>query len=108
GSDLHSLNATYAVQLSAHAEFTAYAGVMRAENRFAASAAGDPAIARLFGVAPGKSVHGVSYLPDINLRLSEAFRNGVIFVGGSRTATPGNGLFLTSYSTIVTGGYTFT
>jgi len=108
-ADIHSFNGTYAVRLTRRLEFTGYAGVARAESKFVQSVPVDPIITELFGITSTTAVvYSVSYLPNINARLSEAFRKGVAYVGGGHEVTPGNGLFLTTYLTRLTGGYSYT
>jgi hypothetical protein len=106
---VHSFNGTYAVRLTRRLEFTGYAGIARAESKFVQSVPVDPIITQLFGITSTTAVvYSVTYLPNINARISEAFRKGVLYVGGGHTVTPGNGLFLTTYLTRLTGGYTYT
>ena len=107
--DVHSFNGTYAVRLTRRLEFTGYAGVSRSESKFVQSVPVDPIITQLFGITSTASVaYSVTYVPNFNARLSETFHKGVLYVGGGHTVTPGNGLFLTSDVTRVTGGYTYT
>lgn len=107
--DVHSFRGTYAVRLTRQLEFSGYAGISRSESKFVQSVPVDPIITQLFGITSTTSVaYSVNYLPDINARLSQAFHKGVFYVGGGHTVTPGNGLFLTSYMTRLTGGYTYT
>lgn len=108
-ADIHSFNGTYAIRLTRRLEFTGYAGVARAESKFIQSVPVDPIITQLFGITSTTAViYSVTYLPNINARLSEVFHKGVLYVGGGHTVTPGNGLFLTTYMTRFTGGYTYT
>ena len=109
GTDLHAFVGSYAVRLSRNFEFTAYAGVIRAETKFIQSIPLDPVVAALLGQSTGNViVHRIDYEPTIDARLSRTFRTGVAFVGGGRTITPGNGLFLTSKVTNIAAGYTYT
>ena len=108
-TDLHSISATYAVRLTERLEFASYGGAMRVESKFVQSVPVDPIIAALFGIVSTTEVrHGIIWIPNVNARLSLAFKNGVAYVGGGHTATPGNGLFLTSYMTTASGGYNYT
>ena len=109
GSDLHSLSLSYATALSRWWEITGFGGVTRAENRFLQVVPLSPAVQALLGVSSGLQLsYGVSYLPNIDVRLSRTFPAGVAYLSGSRTVTPGNGLFLTSTSTNAGLGYNFT
>jgi hypothetical protein len=109
GTWLHSFVGSYSVRLSRSTEFTAYAGAMRTETRFIQSVPLDPVVAALLGVSEGNVIaHSTSTLPTFSARLSRSVHNGIMFVGGSRTITPGNGLFLTSRVTSGYAGYTYT
>jgi hypothetical protein len=108
-ADVHSFSGTYAVRLTRRLEFSGYAGVARAESKFVQSVPVDPIITQLFGITSTTAViYSLAYVPNINARLSQAFRKGVLYVGGGHTVTPGNGLFLTTYMTRFTGGYSYT
>jgi len=109
GSDIHSAVITYATALSRWWEFSGFGGFARVENRFVQTVALSPAVQALLGYATGTQLtYSVSYLPNVQARLSRTFPNGVAYVLGQRTVTPGNGLFLTSNTTAVSAGYTFT
>jgi hypothetical protein len=108
-ADIHSFTGTYAVRLTRRLELSAYAGIAHAESKFVQSVPVDPIITQLFGITSTTSVlYTANYVPNINGRLSEVFHKGVLYVGGGHDVTPGNGLFLTTYMTRVTGGYTYT
>lgn len=108
-ADVHSFTGTYAVRLTRRLEFTGYAGAARVESKFVQSVPVDPIITQLFGITSTSSViYSANYVPIINGRLSEVFHHGVAYIGGGHAVTPGNGLFLTSYVTTLTGGYTYT
>jgi hypothetical protein len=109
GSDLHGVSGTYAVQITQRAEFSGYAGFMRAESKFIQNVPLDPAIAAILGISSGlRVVYTVRYVPNIGARLSRSFSRGVAYVSGGHTVAPGNGLFLTSTMTSIYGGYTYT
>jgi hypothetical protein len=109
GTDMHSGVLTYATALSKNLEFSGYAGFARVENRFEQLVPLAPPIQALLGItaAPALS-YSVTYLPNVQARLARTFPKGVAYVTGSRMIMPGNGLFLTSSSTNLLGGYTFT
>jgi len=68
-----------------------------------------PPIAALLGYYSAPAItYGVSYIPNVEIRLSRTFSKGVAYVMGSRIVLPGNGLFLTSTSTTGSLGYNFT
>lgn len=108
-ADVHSFAGTYAVRFTRRLELSAYAGVARAESKFVQSVPVDPIITELFGITSTTAVsYSVNYIPTINARLSEVFHKGVLYVGGGHQVTPGNGLFLTTYMTRFTAGYSYT
>jgi hypothetical protein len=109
GTDLHAFVGSYAIRLSRNFEFTATGGVIRAETKFIQSIPVDPVVAILLGQSSANViVHRIDYLPTASGRLSRTFRSGVAYVSGGHTVTPGNGLFLTSEVTNISGGYTYT
>jgi hypothetical protein len=109
GTYIHGFSGTYAIQLSRHLEFTGYAGVSHIDNTLEQVVPVSPVIAAILGITEGLAVsHTLSTVPDGSGRLSEQFHNGVLYISGGRTITPGNGLFLTSNSTNASLGYTFT
>jgi hypothetical protein len=108
-TDMHGAVGTFAYRLSQWWEITGYGGVSRVEAKFIQTVALDPAIAAILGVSRGNEVaYGISYVPNVNVRLSRTFQRGVLYAHGGHTITPGNGLFLTSKMTMLGGGYTYT
>ncbi|MBZ5622517.1 MAG: hypothetical protein LAQ69_27855 [Acidobacteriia bacterium] len=108
-TDAHSVAATFARSLSAKLEVSAALGVSRVEPKFIQSVAVDPIIAILLGVSSTTEIaHFVTWIPTGSARLARTFRQGVLYVSGERAVVPGNGLFTTSYSNSVSGGYTYT
>jgi hypothetical protein len=109
GSDMHVGALTYATSLTRWWEISGYAGFARVENRFEQLVPLAPALQALLGYAAVPAVvYNVAYLPNISLRISRTMSKGVAYVEGSRLVMPGNGLFLTSSSTNLSGGYNFT
>ena len=108
-ADVHGFSGTFSRALAAKLEFSASLGASRIEQTFIQSVAVDPVIAALLGVATTTEIaHFVSWIPTGNVRLAQVFRQGVAYVGAGREVVPGNGLFTTSYSNSVSGGYTYT
>jgi len=100
---------SYAVRITRQFEFTAYAGALRSETKFIQSVPVDPVVEALLGASLGSVViHRVDWLPTGNARLSRTVQNGVLYIAGGHTVTPGNGLFLTSKMTSLMSGYTYT
>lgn len=109
GSDIHTAAVTYATALSRWWEISGNAGFARVENRFEQLVPVPPAIEALLGYAYVPAVtYGVSYVPNVNVRLSRTFPKGVAYITGERMVNPGNGLFLTSTMTEVMAGYNYT
>ncbi len=108
-TDLHSLSASFAMRITKTIEFTGYAGGTRAETKFVQIVPVDPAIAALLGISSAEQVvYGLRWVPNVDARLSRTFHSGVVYVNGGRRIAPGNGLFLTSETTTVGGGYNYT
>jgi hypothetical protein len=108
-ADVHSVAATYSRALAAKLEFSASVGGSRVEQTFIQAVPVDPVIAALLGVSTTTEIaHFVSWIPTGSVRLSQVFRQGVLYVSAARGVTPGNGLFTTSYNNTVSGGYTYT
>lgn len=109
GADVHMAALTYANRFSRWWELSGYAGASRTESKFIQTVQLDPAIQALLGVAYGNEVvYSILWGPAGSIRLSRTFPRGVAYVSGDRGIVPGNGLFLTSTSTGVSGGYTYT
>jgi hypothetical protein len=112
-TDLHTLVGSYAVRLTRTVELSATGGATRYENKFVQNVPIDPAIAAVICV-PGQPcgstqvTYGINIIPSITARLSKVVPRGIVFLNGGHAVTPGNGLFLTSTSTVVGGGYSYT
>lgn len=108
-TDIHAANATYAVQLSRRLEFTGFAGASSVETKFVQTVALDPAIVAIIGISQATRVaYSTRIIPNASGRLSLTMAKGVLYLTGGHSVTPGNGLFLTSSVTNVTGGYNYT
>ncbi len=107
-TDSHTLAATYSAILSRSTQFSATAGVSRYENIFVEIVPIDPAIAAVIGISSAQRVtYQAHYIPNVSARLSKVVPRGAIFLNASHGLNPGNGLFLTSISTDVGGGYSY-
>jgi hypothetical protein len=108
-SIIQSAVGSFGMQLTRQTEFSGFAGVMRPEVKYLQSVPLDPVIQSLLGVSSGtRVVHRVFYTSYMGGRVSRTFREGVAFLSGSRGVNPGNGLFLTSITINVSGGYSYT
>jgi hypothetical protein len=108
-TDLHTAMGSFSIALNATTEFSLEAGGTRIEMEALQSVPVDPAIASLLGITSSLQVtHLVRYTPTARARLAHTFSQGVVFLSGGRTITPGNGLFLTSSVDMLMAGYTYT
>jgi hypothetical protein len=108
GSDLHLATGSFSTRPTRHVEFSASGGLMRIESTFLQSTRVDPLIAALLGITQQvQVVHTIAYRPTLSARLSKATREGLLYVSGGTGATPGNGIFLTSYMNRVIGGFSY-
>jgi hypothetical protein len=108
-TDIHTLGATYSAIISRSTQFSATAGVARYENIFVETVPIDPAIAAVIGISYAQRVsYQAHFIPNLSGRLSKVVPRGTVFVNASHGINPGNGLFLTSTSTDVGGGYSYT
>ena len=109
GTDVQTAVAAYSIALSRWVEFSSYAGMGRVEYKTIQSVPVDPAIGALLGITAATQVyHATQYIPNVGARIAKTFKSGVAYASVGHGVTPGNGLFLTSYSTIVNGGYMYT
>ena len=108
-TDLHGFVGSYAIRLTRSTEFSATLGAIRYETKFVQTVPVDPAIAILIGTASTRQVaYTTNWIPSGTGRLSYTMKRGVAYISGGRSITPGNGLFLTSSSTSLNGGYNYT
>jgi hypothetical protein len=108
-SFIHGASLTYAVRLSRTLEFSGYGGFMHAETKFIQSVPVDPNVSALLGLTSTTALaYHANWVPNFSGRLSKTFSRGVLYVAGGETVTPGNGLFLTSRTASVVGGYGYT
>ena len=108
-TDMHAAVGSFAIRINHSMEFSAYAGIMRAETKFVESVPLNPLVASLLGQSTGNVIaNNIYYVPNFDGRVSRVVRKGMIFAGASRSISPGNGLFLTSKVTAAFGGYTYT
>jgi hypothetical protein len=112
-TDIHSLVGSYALALSRTVEFTSTFGFAFYETKFQREVPLDPVVAAIV-CQPGQPCvgtqlfYGRNWSPNITARFSKTIPRGVIFAMGGHSITPGNGLFLTSTSTNIGGGYSYT
>lgn len=108
-TDAHGALASYSIRISRAVEFSAYGGPMFVESKFIETVAPDPVIQVLLGIGASQQVaYNKRTLLNAAGRISRTFRTGVVYAGGGRSVTPGNGLFMTSYTTQALAGYSYT
>ena len=108
-TDLHGTVATFNTRITRNVELSLYGGVFRAETKFVQNVPVSPVIAALLGITTGTAViHTIIIAPNAGARVSRTFRSGVLYITGGESILPGNGLFLTSKTTSLFGGYSFT
>ena len=109
GTDQHGVMGVFSTQLSRYLEFSAYGGLMRVETKFVQNVPVSPVVTALLGITQGTAVvYNIGWEPNFNARLARAFQHGVVYLSGGHTVTPGNGLFLTSTTSLVSAGYNYT
>jgi hypothetical protein len=109
GTDSHTVGATYSMVLSRSMQMSATGGISKYENVFVQIVPIDPAIAAVIGISSAQRVsYQSNIMPNLAFRLSKIVPRGTVFLSASNSLTPGNGLFLTSTSTSVGTGYSYT
>ena len=116
-TDAHGFAGTYAISLSRTLEFSSGIGVAFYETKFQREVPIDPVVAAIICPPPGPGAqpclatqlfYGRNWTPNITARLAKTIPRGVLFVSGGHSIIPGNGLFLTSTSSSLFGGYSYT
>jgi hypothetical protein len=108
-SDIHSVGIDYSTQLSQHLQLSARIGGARVESVSLTAVTLDPAIAALLGETTAiQAAYQLSYVPDIEVRLSDTFRRSQLSLSYMNTVIPGNGIYLTSRNNTVSGSYSYT
>jgi hypothetical protein len=106
---VHGMAATYSYQFSRTMEISGFFGLNRIEARFEQSVPLDPAISAIIGISSARVVsYSRALRPLWSGRLSRTFKSGVAHGSAGQGVAPGNGLFLTSYTTQFTTGYSYT
>lgn len=108
-TDVQTLAGSYSKRLTRSLEFTGYGGVARTQSKFLTPLPISPILAGLIGLTQATVITYSSLNhPTYNVRLSQTFQRGVVFLASSYTVTPGNGLFLTSTALAASMGYNYT
>jgi hypothetical protein len=108
-ADVHGLSFTYATALSPRVEFSGYGGASHTEIKSLTTTPTDPVIAALLGVTESMQiVHYLSWTPTFGARIARRIPQGMLHLSAGRSINPGNGLFGTSATLNVGGGYAYT
>jgi hypothetical protein len=107
-SDRHSAVVNLSYAFGSRTEISVFGGAMRVESEFLGTEAVDPILRELLGISSAVVVqHFVNYMPDLGARFSKNTAHGTFDLQATRSINPGNGIFLTSYSTSVGGGWSY-
>lgn len=105
-SYVHGVGAFVARSIGRYWEVTARAGVLQVELLGKRQVAIDPIIAQIIGVTSGEEVfYSKNMLGSGQVGLTRTSRQGTIYLQGSRSVNPGNGIILTSQSDSLSTGY---
>jgi len=108
-TDAHTVIGSFSLALSRRSEFSIYGGVSRVETKYIRTEPVDPVIGALLGITGAQQiVHSLGNISTAGARISRAFFRGVAYANSGYRITPGNGLFLTSYSIYSNAGYNLT
>lgn len=105
----HSVGGSYAVALSRRTEISVSAGFMRSGSSYYETLPLDPLLAFLIGSRSAVVIHReVERLPSGSGRITRSFARGSASFSGGYTVIPGNGLFLATVGTTLSGSYSYT
>jgi len=109
GTDAHAVSGVYSRVLTRNTQISTFAGATQYENVFVQLVPVDPAIAAVIGYGTVQRVFYIKAIqPTGGGRISWVVPRGIFFANASSGINPGNGLFLTSTSVNVGGGYNYT
>ena len=108
-TDYHNVSGNFALALSRRTEFSFSAGFMRSQSRYLQTIPLAPLFAFLIGSPTGVVIHRqVAQLPSGGARISRSFSKSSVNFSSGYTVVPGNGLFLATVATSVSGGFSYT
>jgi hypothetical protein len=108
-SDVHGIGAGVARSIGRDWQINASAMLNRVESLGLTRVTLDPIVASLLGQSSGvEAFYSKNFLPGFSVSATRRFRQGSLNLIGSKSITPGNGLFLTSQQTGITAGYSYT
>jgi hypothetical protein len=108
-SDLNNYNVFIASQLGRSWTFSLSGGAYRVDTQGLQSVALSPAVAALLGIS--STIHtftAVNWLPSGRANLNRKFKNASLNLAYSRSAAPGNGVYLSSRADNGTISYSYT
>jgi hypothetical protein len=96
-TDIHSVGVNYSTQLSRHVQLSARLGGARVESQSLTEVTLDPAVAALLGESQAiQAAYRLNYVPEIQVRLADTFRQSRFSLAYLNQVVPGNGVYLTS------------
>jgi hypothetical protein len=96
-TEVHSVGLNYSTQLSRQVQLSARIGGARLESHSLTEVTLSPALAALLGESVAiQSAYQLSYVPDMQVRLSDTFRRSQFTLEYLNGVTPGNGIYLSS------------
>lgn len=100
-TDAQGAYAGHSITIGRSLDFDVSAGAMRVETQGLRKVAVDPLIAALTGQATAQDAfHSVTYVPSLRASLSREYHKSRINLGYSQGISPGNGIYLTSRSSM--------
>lgn len=108
-SGIHSVGVNYSTQISPHVQLSARIGGARVESQSLTKVTLDPAVAALLGESVAiQAAHRLNYAPDMQVRLTDSFRQSQFTLAYTNQVVPGNGIYLTSRNNSGTASYSYT
>jgi hypothetical protein len=108
-TDIHSVGLNYSTQLSRHVQLSARIGGARVESTSLTEVTLDPAIAALLGESEAiQAAYHLNYVPDVQVRLTDTFRQSQFTLAYLDQVVPGNGVYLTSRNDSGNASYSYT
>lgn len=108
-SDIHSAGLNFSTQISRQLQFSARIGGARVESQSLTEVTLDPAVAALLGESVGiQAAYQLTYVPDMQARLTETLHHSQLSFAYADQVVPGNGVYLTSRSNTGSFNYSYT
>jgi len=108
-SIVESVGADYSTQFSPHVQLSARVGGARVSSQSLTAVNLSPALAALLGETTSvQAAYQQSYVPDVEVRLSDTFRRALFSLSYTDQVIPGNGIYLTSRNDSFGGNFSYT